>query len=405
MAQPASRHTHITEPEFCPNPACIFHDRRIAQLTRWFQPFGHFDSKCRGPIPRFICSLCGKTCSTQTFSIHYWTHSTLDMGLIDERFYAGSGYRQIGRDLKLGYRVLKNRYQRIARNYLNLYDAFLEKQQFRENAAFDGFESFVRSQYFPVNYHIMVGSNSLFPYMVNAEILKRKGRMTKIQRANRDVIAKHWKPRQAGIKRSCKSLFTTAAGMLKERDPEHPWIIDTDMKKEYPYAMKEVKEFNELMEKRCIIHRQTSSRKARTIWNYLFPVNYIDRELRKNAASHVRETTRQDREINMAMVRMVSTLGHHAFRKPFRIDNKTDVDGDPTHSLMTGVIESAKSRWAFERLYTHRHVWTHQAGKHEWMRMVWKAEYKNPPIVNFKTGEKKDSGQPGDGWFPAHLAA
>lgn len=403
MAQPASRFFSITEPEFCPNPACHYHIRSNSRNSPWFRRFGSFPTKSRGVISRFICKYCGKTCSTQTFSIHYWTHSTVDLGLIDDRFYAGSGYRQIGRDLGLGYRVLRNRCKRLARNYLNLFDSFLENQQLSENAAFDGFESFIRSQYFPLNYHIMVGADSRFPYMVNSEILKRKGRMTTLQKERRKQIEIHWKPRTAGIKRSCKSLFAGITTMLGNFTQERPWILDTDMKKEYPLAMKEVSTFNTLLEQRVIVHRTTSSRAERTCWNSLFPVNYIDRELRKNAASHVRETIRQDREINMAMVRMVNTLGHHGFRKPFKIDNKKDIDTQPTHAEMTCLPGGVDYHWAFERLYTHRHVWTHQKGQQEWMRQIWQKEYCNPPTIKFSTGEKKKKGSPGMGFVARHL--
>ncbi len=403
MAQPASRDFTIKDPEFCPNPACTFHDRTIASKSRWFHSFGSFPTKARGIIPRFICRSCQKTCSTQTFSLHYWTHSTEDLGVIDNRFYAGSGYRQIGRDMGLGYRVLKNRCQRIARNYLNLFDAFLENQQFAEPVAFDGFESFIRSQYFPVNYHLMVGADSQFPYMVNAEVLKRKGRMTQVQKDRREQIARHWQPRKGGIKRSCKSLFRTAACMLHGYGPEHPWTIDTDMKNEYLSAMKEVTQFNELLEKGSILHRTTSSRAARTLSNPLFPVNYLDRELRKNSASQVRQTVRQDRELNMAMARMIIVLGHHGFRKPFRIDNRKDIDRQSTHAVMTGLPGGPRYLWAFERLYTHRHVWSHQKGQQEWMRQVWKCEYRNPPVIDFKTGNPKEKGQPGVGWCARHL--
>jgi hypothetical protein len=404
MAKPVSRRFTADSPEFCPNPACPYHDRETASNSAWFRCFGSFPTKTRGTIHRFICKHCGTTCSTQTFSIHYWTHSTLDLCLLDDRLYAGSGYRQIGRDTGLGYRVLKNRYQRIARNYLNLFDAFLEDQWFPENVAFDGFESFIRSQYFPVNYHLMVGAESQFSYMVNAEVLKRKGSMTRGQKQRREQIAEHWQPRRAGIRRSCESLFRSAASLLTGYGGERPWIIDTDMKKEYPLAMQEVREFRELMEKGIILHRKTSSRAARTRDNPLFPVNYLDRELRKNSASHVRETVRQDREVNMAMVRMIILLGHHGFRKPFRIDNRKDIDSQKTHADMTGLPGGPRYRWAFERLYTHRHVWSHQKDRGEWKRQVWKREYANPPVIDFRTGRPKEKGQGGAGWFARHLA-
>ena len=68
--------TTIIVPEYCPNPACEYFSREAAAAVRWWRRAGSFDTLCRGAIQRFRCPSCGKTCSTQTCSIHYWTHST-----------------------------------------------------------------------------------------------------------------------------------------------------------------------------------------------------------------------------------------------------------------------------------------------------------------------------------------
>ena len=154
--------------------------------------------------------------------------------------------------------------------------------------------------------------------------------------------------------------------------------------------------------KGLILHKTTNQR-ARTFTNDLFPSNYIDRELRKNGASHVRETVRQDRELNMAMTRMIILLGHHAFRKPFKIGKQTHFDEDPTHADMMGLQRNERTWPMFERLYTHRHVFSHLSEKPEWIRQIWKREYKNPPLIDLKTGMIKEKGQPGTRWTAKHL--
>ena len=83
--------TTITAPEFCPNPACCYFNRETAAAVRWWRRAGSFDTLCRGPIQRFRCLSCGKTCSTQTFSIHYWTHSTCDLQRLREDLDSAGG--------------------------------------------------------------------------------------------------------------------------------------------------------------------------------------------------------------------------------------------------------------------------------------------------------------------------
>ena len=83
----------IAEPEFCPNKDCRFHNRACAREHQWYILFGTFDTLCRGTIQRFRCLHCGKTCSTQTFSVHYWTHSTNDLSWLLEHLYGCCGAR------------------------------------------------------------------------------------------------------------------------------------------------------------------------------------------------------------------------------------------------------------------------------------------------------------------------
>ncbi|MCX7788486.1 MAG: hypothetical protein N2442_12415 [Spirochaetes bacterium] len=56
------------------------------------------------------------------------------------------------------------------------------------------------------------------------------------------------------------------------------------------------------------------SRRARTRSNPLFAVNYLDREVRKDAANHVRETTRGSRNVKDLMNRLALNQVVHNYR-------------------------------------------------------------------------------------------
>lgn len=392
-------------PEFCPNPNCPNHDKNRADTTAWFNAFGTYNTKARGRIQRFSCMHCGKTCSTQTFSIHYWTHFDVDFKDLDDRLNSCSGYRQISRSVGLSYIVLRNRYLRLARNYLNLFDSSLAGFDLPEDIAFDGFESYLRSQYIPDNFNIAVGCTSRIPYGFTLNLLRRKGAMTATQKRNRSLLDEVWKPARHDLVDGCKTIFRDILSLYMNRPSLSPFTFHTDEKKEYKVALNELPEWRHLSDLQIVAHKTVSSRAARTKANPLFPVNYLDREIRKNSAAHARETVRGDREISMAMSRMVIFIGHHTFRKPFKITNKTIIEGQKTHADMVNLLDTAEARTAFEGLYKKRHIWSHQKLHAQWMADIWQMKKKNPPVISFATGLIKNRGQPGHGWTAKHLTA
>ena len=56
--------------------------------------------------------------------------------------------------------------------------------------------------------------------------------------------------------------------------------------------------------------------------NPLFPVNYMDREFRKDMASHARETIQFSRNVNEGMLRMSLYMFDHNFFKSYRMAHK-----------------------------------------------------------------------------------
>jgi len=405
-------HVHYKEPDlnkplFCPNQTCPYHDRNHAAQAHWYHRFGVFQTKTRGPILRFRCRSCGKTCSTQTFSTAYWTHSRWDLEHLEQQLTSASGLRQIARMNNCSYRVVRNRIQRLARQVLFLFAHALNSLPITEDAAFDGFESFIRSQYFPTNINILVGSDSQAVYGVNLVVMRRKGRMTAIQKKNRAIIDQAWKPPRRALEYSTRWFFEDMQGLVRRGIVlRSPWTLHSDEKREYPRALSKVPFFSEALSRGMVLHHRTSSRKKRTRANPLFPVNYLDRLLRKDMGEHVRETVKQGREVNCAMDRLIIKLARHTFFKPHRISNRVDTAGEATHASVAGMDRSEIVRNRREWLYTHRQVYSHlPEPRLEWIRMIWQRAYENPPIVDLKSGEVRTKGQPKEAWFPVHLTA
>jgi len=398
--------TTITAPEFCPNPACCYFNRESAAAVRWWRRAGSFDTLCRGPIQRFRCLSCGKTCSTQTFSIHYWTHSTCDLQRLREDLDSSSGLRQIARRWLSSYRVVQNRIRRLARNAVALLHSATAEHTLDEHLVIDGFQSFVRSQYFPADFNLVVGADSQFLYGFSFAALRRKGRMSALQRRRRAMIDAHWSPPRRSVYAAMTTLLGDLSAMISRGCAHSPRVIFTDEHHSYPPALAAVPALHTLMLEQRLSHVQISSHRARTTRNRLFAVNYLDRQIRKNCGEHVRETVKQARETNCSTERMAIFALSHNFFTPHRVSDAADTRSEPTHADVAGISAQPQLAWLRARLFTHRHLFAHLQSPGSWARAIWHHEYENPPAVNFDTGDLSATRVAlAPRALPAHLAA
>jgi transposase-like protein len=392
-------------PSFCPNSDCEHHHENHDKSSRWFIKRGVFPTQIRGKVQRFQCKTCGSSFSSQTFHISYHSHSNVDYEQISTLQRSCVGVRQICRALNISIMVYINSIHRLARCNLGLFDRALADWQIQENAAMDGFESFVVSQYSPTNVHLLAGSISQFPYSMDLVVMNRKGRMTTKQKLHRDILQTHWTAPKSGIVNSCKILFTEVLSMISRYTPGEPWILYTDEKREYVTAMKRVRGFKKKLLDKSILHIKISSKADRNLQNRLFSVNYLDREIRTTSAGHVRETTRHDREVHMSECRMMIWMGHHGFFKSFRIEEVAGKNKDLTHAEVAGLLEVPGVKQAKTELFTHRRLHSLRKSSLNWITKIWQRETENPKYVNFETGNCKKKGQPGNKKLAKHLVA
>ena len=259
----------IIAPRFCPNAACRYHTPEAAAQAatgkdRWYTPHGRFYTVARGWIERFRCRSCGKTCSTQTFSIHYWTRRTEDHGKLLVALCSGSGLRAIARSWNATLRVVRNRVRRLSRNCLAVGIAAWSDTALDEELVFDGFESFTRSQYHPNNFTIAVGADSQAIYGVVYSALRRKGRMTAAQKRYRGLIDAVWKPPRS-IRESVTILFgelgprIVAAAKRRTR-----FALRSDEHRSYPPALKRIPELAAALADGLLTHIRVPSTAPRT---------------------------------------------------------------------------------------------------------------------------------------------
>ncbi|HET7838535.1 MAG TPA: hypothetical protein VFL04_02160, partial [Rectinemataceae bacterium] len=186
-----------------------------------------------------------------------------------------------------------------------------------EDLAADGFEGFCVSQFFPNHITLLVGSASQFVYASDHATLRRKGRMTDRQKARRAQLDRAYRPDSRALELSFAR--TADEGLRVLSDGCRPTLrLWTDEHPAYPRAIRGSPCLAALLDLGRLRHLTVPSRAPRTRANPLFPVNYLDRELRKDLREHVRETVCFGRNVNRQMERLSVYLWWHNFIKPHR---------------------------------------------------------------------------------------
>jgi transposase-like protein len=302
-------------PPFCARVSCIHHEPKNHSPYQAYRPWGFYNTKTFGKVPRYRCNSCGKTFSRQTFSLDYYAKRILSYQDIVQRLSSCESLSAIGRALVSSTDTISNRISRAARQALALSSTFSSSIHPDEDLAADGFESFCHSQYFPNNITLLVGASSQYVYAADHVTLRRKGRMTKVQKKKRAELETRWKARPGGIEHSFRRIADEAIRVYAQgrRSPLTLW---TDEHQSYAMALTHSPHHALLIESGFLRHQVVSSRAARTTSNPLFPVNYLDRELRKDLHEHVRETVCFGRNVNRQMERLsVYLLWHNTIKR------------------------------------------------------------------------------------------
>lgn len=352
------------KPPFCPDPACRHHHDGPG-IYKAFQSWGSYRTTTFGRVSRFRCTACGKTFSVQTFRVDYWAKRIIDYDDLTERLASCSSIRALGRACHVAGKSIQNRIGRAARQVLAFESRLASTRKPTEDLAADGFESFCVSQYFPNNIHLLVGSRSQFVYECDHVTLRRKGTMTDAQKARRARLDQLYRPSPKELVDSFARIGTACLGVLSDR-ASPKLTLWTDEKREYPRALGTSACIAALRDQRRLLHRTISSRAARTLANPLFPVNYLDREIRKDLHEHVRETVCFGRNVSAQMERMTLYLFYHNFRKPHRSRG----DGR-SHAEVAGYDRSdieRELRTLWERRAVYSLTGLTECGRATWLR-------------------------------------
>lgn len=347
-------------PPHCPRSDCHYHLNPTG--WRWNHHGSYTRQASPTEIPRYRCCHCSRTFSSQTFSTTYYLKRPGLQAPLLYRIDAGSGYRQMAREMRCSHSTLVHQAARLGRHALLFMAEHRPKGLLEEPLVIDGFESFAYSQYHPLHLNLAIGADTGFHYAFTHSPLRRKGRMTREQRVRREAIeATFGRPDPKAVEKGMAAALHISAPVaqpLQVRSDEHP---------AYKRAFLRLRGYE-------IAHRETPSTDPRTPENDLFFVNKRDMMLRHNGANHRRETIAFSKRDQGVVDRAAIHLMLANYWAP------SSVNHDPTTPAMKlGLFETPL---APEVLLKKRYFVTRTALSEEWERYYFgridTAEIANP---------------------------
>jgi transposase-like protein len=312
----------------CPNPHCTHFT--APQSTQWYIRYGYHRTTAFGSVPRFRCKHCRRTFSSQTFSLDYYVKKVISYSSLLNQLVSASGLNDMSRQLNVRSESIENRFERLSRCVSAIQGEILERLPMTEDLAADGLESFSFSQYYPNHVNIFAGCASEFIYALGFANLRRKGRMTDAQRKKRERCEAGGKADPKAVEKSFRYLVLQLLEHLHRKGITGKTLF-TDEHRAYPRAFSGVKDFPLSLQ-----HRQISAKAPRQKDTPLFPVNYIDRQIRKDLSDHARETVQYARCPSALMARMSVYRFYHNCCIPRRV-RESRKGNEETHAERAGI--------------------------------------------------------------------
>jgi hypothetical protein len=265
-------------PARCPNRDCAFHrDPRPCFFVRE----GFYQPLCRNhPVPRFRCRGCGRGFSRQTFRADIRQKKPSINAACLGLLVSCVGLRQAARVLKVARRTVERRFVWLARQAALFQTNRLSGAHLAGPFQLDELESFESNRYQPVTAPVLIERRTLFIVATATGPLRRKGRMTPVQRRRR---AEHEAVHGRRPSESPAAVRRVLARLEPLVPPTGPVILESDEKPLYGRLGHAL--FGPRFEWRT---HSASARRDKT--NPLFPINHTNARLRHFLARLRRRT-------------------------------------------------------------------------------------------------------------------
>jgi transposase-like protein len=308
-------------PPFCPNPNCKHHNNSGEQWP--YKKIGYY-RRFAAPhrIQRFTCKTCKRSFSTQTFSTTYWQKiPDLDAQIIMKTVGCMAN-RQLAKDLKVTQETINRHIARLGRHCLLFHQQMMQGSPPVREVVVDGFESFEYSQYFPIHHHIAVEKDTDFIIYFTDSELRRKGRMTDVQKKRRAKLEQEFgRPDPKAIEKDMRELLeVTLQDQLTA-------VVYSDDHPAYKRSLKGLAT--------KIDHRITPGKAHRDQKNSMWEINLLDLLIRHCSANHKRETIAWSKRRQGSAERLAILLVWRNYMK----GRREKVRGSPTPAMKRGMMD------------------------------------------------------------------
>ena len=187
----------------CPNPDCPQYRN---PSRRWYVHIGSYRTAAHGVVRRVRCRSCGRSASTQTFSVYYYTKRRLPLADVYARLRGGSSQRDIARTYHVSPGAIRTAVYRLGRQAIGAQARLLSDWTGREPVVFDGLQSVLTSQDYPCHLTTALSSSSELVFDMTHTVLRRGGRMRGAQKRRRERKERVWRARPGALSRSISLL-------------------------------------------------------------------------------------------------------------------------------------------------------------------------------------------------------
>ena len=252
----------------CPRPECPAHAQ---PFPGFFIRDGVYHPLCRPhPVPRFRCRVCGRGFSRQTFRADYRQKKPSINATCCDLLVACVGLRQAARVLKVARRTIERRFAWLALHATRFQANRLAGVSLAGPFQLDELESFEANRYQPVTVPTLIERRTLFLIATAVGPLRRKGRMTPLQRRRRLQHEARPGRRPSHSRAAVRTILARLRPLVR---PPRPLILESDEKPLYGRLG------NDLFGPRFRWRRHSAAaRRDRT--NPLFPINHTNARLR-----------------------------------------------------------------------------------------------------------------------------
>jgi hypothetical protein len=265
-------------PARCPYLSCGFHQHPIAGF---FIRFGSYHPHCRPrAVPRFRCRGCFRTFSRQSFRADFRQRKPYLNATFLRLMVHCVGLRQAAKVLQVARRTVEHRFAWLAHLAAHFHRNRLHGATLHGPFQLDELETFEANRFQPVTVPVLIERHTMFLVATAVGPLRRKGRMTALQRRRRADHEQRFGRRPS---QSAPAVRTVLALLAPLVPPGADCVLESDQKPLYGSLGRDLL-------KHRFLWRPHSASARRDRGNPLFPINHTNARLRHFLARLRRRT-------------------------------------------------------------------------------------------------------------------